>query len=389
MADVDVVDLVPASRLSVLGQEGFILVYLFLFFRADTLPSHGDVERNTGPSAAVDLSCPSNSNSAVSMDSNRNNNSHGAPTAARPRPRPRPCPDPAVPSSLFLTNVRSLMPKLSELRVLLDTVKPSPHILVVTENWLSSCISDSAVCHALPGFSVLRQDRSDGHLGGGVATFIRDGIRFCRRQDLEQWSEDLWIEFPVESLGRRKSLLLGCVYRTPSSNVQDFISALDSSLHQVDHSREEVLLVGDFNASSPPWLPSASYNAAGASLEPAFLQFGLTQHVHQPTHLRPDGQDGSTLDLVLSSSPNSVSSVTTLPPLGKSDHCVLHCIFDFSPSTHQVCTRLRRLWAYGEADFADVNRCLLAADWSLVSSAATVDGAWAAWKATFLDIVQK
>ena len=54
-----------------------------------------------------------------------------------------------------------------------------------------------------------------------------------------------------------------------------------------------------------------------------------------------------------------------------------------------MCTRLRRLWAYGEADFADVNRCLLAADWSLVSSAATVDGAWAAWKATFLDIVQK
>ena len=85
------------------------------------------------------------------------------------------------------------------------------------------------------------------------------------------------------------------MYRPPSSDVSEFLSSLDSTLHLVDPEREEVLLVGDFNATSPYWLPSDAYNAAGAVLEPAFLQLGLTQHVRLSTHLRPGGN----LDLPL------------------------------------------------------------------------------------------
>ena len=129
---------------------------------------------------------------------------------------------------------------------------------------------------------------------GGVAIFVRDGVCSRRRCDLELWSEEVWIEFP----GRRKSLLLGCVYRPPSSDVSEFLSSLDSTLHLVDPEREEELLVGDFNATSPSWLPSDAYNAAGAVLEPAFLQLGLTQHVRLSTHLQLGGEPESALHLV-------------------------------------------------------------------------------------------
>ena len=44
----------------------------------------------------------------------------------------------------------------------------------------------------------------------------------------------------------------------------------------------------------------------------------MTQHVDFPTH-----RSGSTLDLVLSSSPSLVSSVSDVGKLGKSDHSML------------------------------------------------------------------
>ena len=93
--------------------------------------------------------------------------------------------------------------------------------------------------------------------------------------------------------------------------------------------------------------------------------------------------------MILSSVPDAVSMVAAHPLLGKSDHCVVQCSFDFHLSTRPVSSRVRRLWAYSEADFADINKCLQAADWSYVSSAPSVDIAWAAWTSTFLDVISK
>ena len=150
----------------------------------------------------------------------------------------------------------------------------------------------------------------------------------------------------------------------------------------------DVLLAGDFNATSPSWLSTDSHNAAGLLLEQAFLQLGLTQHVFQPTHLRVNGGLGSTLDLILSSSPGCVSNVASTSPLGKSDHCVLYASVDFRPSRQSAHSRLRRLWAYDKADFGDINKRLLKADWPSFSTL-SVDQAWIAWKKEFLDIVSK
>ena len=236
----------------------FHILYLFLLLRSSALPHHGDVQRNPGPAVTVATVGWSDSNLKCASRT----------TSARL-------------SSLLLTNTRSLLLKLSELRHLLDSTKPVPDVVAVTETWLSSSIPDSTVCNPLPGYSVLRRDRKADRMGGGVAVLVRDGVCSRRRCDLELWPEEVWIEFP----GRCKSLLLGCVYRPPSPDVSEYLSSLDTTLHLVDPEREEVLLVGDFNATSPTWLPSDAYNAAGAALEPAFLQLGLTQHVDLSTHL--------------------------------------------------------------------------------------------------------
>ena len=252
------------------------------------------------------------------------------------------------------------------------------------ETWLTLCVPDSAVC--LPGYCLYHRDREDGRQGGGVAVFSRDNLRCKPRPDLQKWCEDLWLEFPSNQSAKAHPLILGCYYRPPSSDLSAFLSALESSVSLTDYTRQDVLLVGDFNATSPSWLCTDSYNPAGSLLEPAFLQHGLTQHVYQPTHLRASG--ASTLDLILSSSPRSVSRVLCEPPLGKSDHCVISASLNFHFSQRPAHSRLRRLWAYDKADFGTINKQLLAVDWRL-SPSCTVNEAWSAWKISFFDIINK
>ena len=160
------------------------------------------------------------------------------------------------------------------------------------------------------------------------------------------------------------------------------MSALESSLLLADYTRQDILLVGDFNATSPSWLSTDSYNAAGSLLEPTFFQHGLTQYVCQPTHLRASGALGSTLDLILSSSARSVSRVVCESPLGKSYHCVLHASLNLGLSQRPAHSCLRQLWAYDKANFDSVNKQQLATDWHL-SSSCTVGEVWSAWKESF------
>ena len=112
------------------------------------------------------------------------------------------------------------------------------------------------------------------------------------------------------------------------------------SFSQIDLQRDSVFLVGDFNATSPSWLQSDTYNSAGTLLEPLFLQLSLQQLVTLATHFHPScHRQDPLLDLVLSSSPAMVSSTPVLPPLGNSDHGVVRCLADLSLRSHRVKSR--------------------------------------------------
>ena len=68
-------------------------------------------------------------------------------------------------------NVRSLMPKLDSLKILLET-KPFD-VFTVSETWLKPSILDNEI--HLPGCSCVRYDRL-GKVGGGFMAYVRDGI---------------------------------------------------------------------------------------------------------------------------------------------------------------------------------------------------------------------
>ncbi|GAA56337.1 hypothetical protein CLF_110665 [Clonorchis sinensis] len=126
------------------------------------------------------------------------------------------------------------------------------------------------------------------------------------------------------------SLLLGVVYRSPSSPPEDdhflirTLGQLSSSYHFT-----HLLLVDDFNAPKAPWTELQCVGSSGpftAALTEVTQQSAWTQHVVAPTRYRA-GQQPSLLDLVITNERHFVDQVTINAPLGHSDHCVL--TFDF------------------------------------------------------------
>ena len=152
----------------------------------------------------------------------------------------------------------------------------------------------------------------------------------------------------------------------------------------IDFATTVVILLGDFNATSPAWLSSDNHYSAGRVLEPMSLQLGLQQFVTFPTRLRNDGGCGSCIDLVFCSSPGLVKTLSPVSPLGNSDHVMVDCVFHVQPAVGQMGSRLLGIWIYDKAEFVRLKKSLSDADWSEVYTAPDIDLAWAAWKKNFL-----
>ncbi|GAA51114.1 hypothetical protein CLF_105603 [Clonorchis sinensis] len=109
----------------------------------------------------------------------------------------------------------------------------------------------------------------------------------------------MWLQFPLRG---SDSLLLGVVYRNPSSPPEDdhflirTLGQLSSSYHFT-----HLLLLGDFNAPKAPWTELQCVGSSGpftAALTEVVQQSAWTQHVVAPTRYRA-GQQPSLLDLVI------------------------------------------------------------------------------------------
>ena len=70
---------------------------------------------------------------------------------------------------------------MDELKLIIDNSKGAD-ISTFSETWLTDQIEDSEL--NLQGYSVIRQDRQ-GKIGGGVAIFVRNGLQYIERKDLQ------------------------------------------------------------------------------------------------------------------------------------------------------------------------------------------------------------
>jgi len=160
-----------------------------------------------------------------------------------------------------------------------------------------------------PTYTVIRKDRNA--YGGGVFHAIKSDLACIEEDELNgNTCEILWSSIKMVNC---KTLYLLSFYRPPNSSTE-ILDHLGDSINQVFtkvSNHPNMVIGGDFNLGDIDWsreIPIAN-NLTTASQHNKFLHlmddFSLTQHIKAP--MRPVSE--KTLDLLLSTYPNSISGV--------------------------------------------------------------------------------
>ncbi|VDL92761.1 unnamed protein product [Schistocephalus solidus] len=132
--------------------------------------------------------------------------------------------------------------------------------------------------------------------------------------------EAIWLKIKTRG---SQSLKLMTLYRPPGTHT-DANTCLLENTKEIS-SRPDVVLMGDFNASSIRWndLQAQSLKFSfDHRLLKTTLEALFTQHVFFPTKAHV-GHQARCFDLVYTKDPDSIDEVHCLPPLGRCDHAVL------------------------------------------------------------------
>lgn len=266
-------------------------------------------------------------------------------------------------------NVRSLLPKIDEIRYILHNVKFD--VFCINESWLDNGISESEF--NIDGYKTLYRHRN--RHGGGIVVYIKENIIFTRRCDLEQTQvECLWIEVKFNN----KQLLLCSIYRPPSAKPEYFDYMLDL-IEKACCENKIIVIIGDININ---------YCTDCRSSYPlTFMENlnDLTQLIHDYT--RVTDKSRTIIDHIYTTNPES-HKCTGVFHTTMSDHYLIHTVlenikphenkqlhnevryrcyknFDEIKFTHDVCT---------SAVFNDISLCT------------DVNNAWSLFKNEFLKI---
>lgn len=135
-------------------------------------------------------------------------------------------------------NVRSLLPKISELRYLCQ--ESNVALFSCSETWLDDSILDAEI--HIDNYCLLRKDRN--RKGGGVCAYIRSDLMFKERNDFANTAvEAVWLDI---LLPKSKPILVGICYRPPDQ--RDFYESLDEILNVSNYVLgQELIILGDLN----------------------------------------------------------------------------------------------------------------------------------------------
>ncbi len=198
-------------------------------------------------------------------------------------------------------NARSLLPKMSELRIIAHRTRAA--VIAVSETWLDESVTDQEV--KIDGYVVTRNDRARS--GGGVCIYTRTNVAFNPRKDIEcENMEAEWLEI---LLPKSKPFLIGAVYRPPKCN--NFLQLLEETVTRLDPG-QEVIVLGDINIC---WVKDIT--SLGCSYRQLLNVSALSQLIKDPT--RVTDKSSTCLDHIIVSNKEKICQSGVIP-IGISDH---------------------------------------------------------------------
>ena len=250
-------------------------------------------------------------------------------------------------------NVCCLTNKFEELESLVRYQKlyRESSIVCLTETWLTENTPDSLI--SFTGFKTIRADRDTGasgkQKGGGLLLLVNN--KWCnpnhatvKEQICNKDIELLAVSLRPYYLPREFTVVITiAVYIPPSAKAEVACDELHTTIARLQSKFPEAFIVvsGDFN------------HVCLSKTLPTFKQF-----------IDCATRGGKTLDLLYANVKNAYKC-TALPPLGRSDHDMLHLSPSYTPAVKRlpVTTRTSRVW-HPEADEA-LRCCFETTDWDV------------------------
>ena len=220
-----------------------------------------------------------------------------------------------------------------------------------------------------PGYAVSRCDRRGRRSGGGVAIIYRNTVTAERLRVPAATSalESLWLRLTLKS-----PIIVGVVYRPPSSSTTPTIDDLHSQLTNILGRGLPVYLLGDtnFDVSRPEKQGVTSYLQQLSDLS-------LTQLITTPTH---PGLHSSLIDHLITSTPDLATNARVVP-CNISDHDLIAATVSIIKTRHVVSTINVRSTRRVNTDALCLD--LLQTDWSSIYASASTSDKWSSFLQTW------
>lgn len=287
----------------------------------------GDIHPNPGPSISSSVSSVSSTSTSMSNSLFSSLNlSHNL--------------------SFVHYNVQSILTKLDTLYAELYGFD----ILAFTETWLNPSVGS---CDLLLE-SYCEPERKDrpGDSHGGLMIYIKEGLRYKRRDDLEPRNiECIWLE--LANCNRR--LLFGLFYRPPSSDSEYFTCIENSIALAVDTGISDIIITGDFNFD-------LLNERASRKIVSICTQYTFFQAISQPTNFTE--HSATLIDILLVNNENHLILSGVGDPFLNQEiryHCPIYGIFKFSKN--KIHSFTRRIWSYDKGNYELLRNKAAEIDW--------------------------
>ena len=258
-------------------------------------------------------------------------------------------------------------------------------VIGVTESWARDSILDAEL--AIDGFRLFRADRRIVK-GRGLLLYVKENLNatICTEMSKTQFDESLWCTISTGPVNQK--LLVGLIYRSPSSSCQNndaLLKAIESAteIKDVPH----VLIMGDMNYPEIDFVTN-SVNAGTDAAPTKFLdkiqELFLYQHVTQFTRFRSN-HEPSVLDYVITDDGNLIDEIHYDAPLGKSDHLFLSWFITLHVQQMHSCQEKLNFW---KGDYAKINEALSNIDWKVIFCNQSVEEMWTSFKEIILRLTK-
>lgn len=143
--------------------------------------------------------------------------------------------------TLFATNIRSIGKNLDELQIVLESMKTKLSIIILGECWLkdNDHIEEiNSIGNYTPHYTKINKNKNDG-----VVVFLNSNIKQYKITEIQvQTMTGLIIDLEKENL------LILAIYRSPNTNVKNFVKDLKETVMSSEMERKKrIIVAGDVN----------------------------------------------------------------------------------------------------------------------------------------------